>query len=481
MKNGIQPNILVIMTDEHAPQASEVYGAHWIKTPAMKELSQKGVTFTQAYCDSPLCVPSRMAFMTGRKVHRIGVWDNGAPLSSGIPTIAHYLDHFGYDTALSGKMHFKGPDQRHGFRHRLVDDCCSPTIGAPDSDGSGVLLNDAIRRLMYVGPDDAAVANWYDDKVEEAAIEYLRAQHSDQKPFALFASFNAPHFPLTPRKKFWDYYEGVVPDPEKTPANASPPHVVEERLRVYFGLDKVTPDMTKKARTAYFALVSQTDERIGRLLSVLDDVELGRPTVVIYTADHGEMMGEHGMWWKCNFYEQSVRVPLIVSCPTLFSPRVERFPATLVDVARTLIELAHPADDLLVLKDGVLDGLDLTPLLMGKPGNPDRIVTSEYHAHGTGASMKMIRQGRFKLNVVLGETPQLFDLEDDPHEWVDRSADPSMTSLVRELTSLALIDWPRDIQEQIQMSRKDRHMVSHMEQTLKDQLYLKRWIPIGSE
>lgn len=471
-----QPNILVIMTDEHAPQASEVYGHPYVKTPNLRALADNGVVFDAAYCNSPLCVPSRMAFLTGRPVWSIGVWDNGVPLSSSTPTIAHQLTTNGYETILSGKMHFKGADQRHGFAIRLVDDCCMPDINTPDWDGFPVPSN-ARARFDEAGPAEDSIANWYDDHVETSALAYLSEYRlsSQRRPFALFTCFNAPHFPLTPRPSFYQQYADITTAPAPPPPNASALHPVHQRLRQYFGLDQVTPEMVQRARSAYFGLVTQTDERVGRLMEHVENLHLARPTVIIYTADHGEMMGEHGLWWKCNFYEEAVRVPLIVSCPDWFPPRREAMPVTLGDLAHTITELSGSRFS---TSEGAADSL--VPQLRGGSGNPLRSITSEYHAHGVVHSMRMIRQGSYKLNYVVGEEPQLFDLAQDPHEWVDRNNDPAYASIRERLLDLVWQDWPENIESLVRRSQQERRVITAADQTLKNP-YSQSWIPIGSE
>ncbi len=468
-----QPNILLIMTDEHAPQASEVYAHPYVKTPALCHLAKSGVVFDAAYCKSPLCVPSRMAFMTGREVQHIETWDNGSPLSSGVPTIAHFLAQSGYETVLNGKMHFKGPDQLHGFERRLVADCCNPEINAP-SWRHDQASPAAFRRLADAGPKESAQSNRYDDLVEEQSLEYLRAYYSSSqsRPFALVTSFNAPHFPLTPRPEYYQRYIDIVTPPLPPPPGASSPHPVHSRIQRHFSLVGIPDELNLRARAAYFALVTQTDDRIGRLIDYTQSLHLKRPTVIIYTADHGEMMGEHGLWWKNNFYEESVRVPLIVSCPDWFAPRREGMPVTLVDLTRTLVAIGNPETP-----DEMFDGMNLLPYLEGLHGDPLRSVTSEYHAHGTQHSMRMIRQGQYKLNYVVGESTQLFDIQNDPHEWFDLSQDPRLHTMHDQLLKTLLKTWPVDIEERVQKSQEQRQWIRDGNRALSTPIRYP-WIPL---
>src|SRR5579885_1756566 len=164
------------MSDEHAPQVSSPYGHPFIHTPAMQRLADHGTVFENAYCNSPLCVPSRASFMTGKHLYRIGVWDNGVPLASDEPTWAHRLNALGYDTALAGKMHFVGLDQRHGFQERLVEDVHgSGRMRGPSWD-DGVKDGGAAmwKRIEEAGPGDSTYQQ-YDDEVVARSAEYIQS------------------------------------------------------------------------------------------------------------------------------------------------------------------------------------------------------------------------------------------------------------------------------------------------------------------
>lgn len=452
-----RPNILLVMVDEHAPQASSVYGHPYVRTPYLDDLAARGVVFEQAYCPSPLCVPSRMSFMTGNPVHRTGVYDNSAPLASDVPTFAHTLAAAGYETVLAGKMHFVGPDQLHGFERRLIEDCCDQTMWTVPSWDEGIgTAPGALQRLVQAGPDDQAIANVYDDLVEQRAMAFLsESKKNQQRPFLLVASFNAPHFPLTPRKRFFDEYADQVTMPRVAPPGASPLHPTDEGLRRYFGLEGVADEMVRRARAAYFGLVTQTDERFGHLMETVGDHGTDRPTIVIYLADHGEMMGEHGLWWKCTFYEEAVRVPLIMAWPGIFPPRREHMPVSLTDMARTLAALAH-AD----VGESPGEGLDLVPFLKGQCGDLERPVWSEYHAHGVLHSKRMVRQGRFKLVYTVGQKAQLYDILGDPYEWYDLSDVPEHRDTRFRLERLALSGWPQLMEEHVRASQRQRQVIA---------------------
>lgn len=434
------PNFLVIMSDEHDPRVSSPYGHPFVRTPAMQRLADNGVVFNNAYCNSPLCVPSRASFMTGKHLHRIGVWDNGVPLATDEPTWAHRLNALGYETALAGKMHFIGPDQRHGFVHLLHRDIHAradmrtTTWGAePSVPRAGMR-----RRVEEAGPGDSGHQR-YDDEVAERALAFLADPTRREHPWALCASFITPHFPLIAREPYFNlYYPDHADVPLIPPGHLEQQHPQSRRLRQYFSSDGFTEEEVRRARAAYYGLVTFCDERIGWLLEELDAQGLAENTAVIYVSDHGEMLGQHGMWWKCSFYEGSVRIPLIISWPGGIAPG-RRFNSvtSLIDVVRTVLNLA--GDDA-----ADLDGANLLPLLAGSASDGDGLALAEYEGHGAVTPARMVRRGQFKLNYYHEEPAELFDLERDPDEFENLAASSDYAAIRSELLALALRDWDPD-------------------------------------
>ena len=449
-----RPNILILMTDEHSPQWSGPYGNRRIHTPALDRLAAAGVTMDNAYCNSPLCVPSRMSFMTGRYVYRVGAWDNGAVLPSDAVTWAHRFAAAGYETALSGKMHFQGLDQWHGFQHRLVSEIHGAgALGAlppwrapqgttdPVRGGSG---GGPRQRILGAGPGrGTGVA--YDEAVRDAAVAFLRERPagSGAPPFALCASFISPHFPLLAPQADFDRYWPDVPMPE-LPRGGHPFH---GRLLDHFDLRDLTSDQVRRARAAYFGLVTFVDRLIGDVLDALEAAGLAEDTLVVYTADHGELLGEHDLWWKCCFYEHAVRVPLLLRWPGRLPAGERRAQVcSLVDLVPTLLTYANlpaggPGDPA-----GPLDGdplVDvLTPTAAGSAAAWKDEAMSEYHAHASAHPMRMLRRGRFKLNYVLDEPCELYDLDEDPGETRNLADLEAYASVREQLTRRLLAGWP---------------------------------------
>jgi choline-sulfatase len=252
--------------------------------------------------------------MTGRYPHRIGVYDNACSLSSDAVTWAHLLRASGYDVALAGKQHFVGPDQLHGFQAQLARDLHAEHRHPiyPWDDG----IVDAKR--PWPGPETAGPGSTEsietDDAVEAAAVEYVREPARAERPWALNVSFIAPHFPLVVPKRYWDRYPLDAVD-LPTGSSGQVVHPVYQRMRRMFGLVDYPEAQVRRARAGYYALVTYLDDKIGRLLDALEETGQAEDTLVVYTSDHGEMNGEHGLWRKSNFYEDSARVPLIMRWP----------------------------------------------------------------------------------------------------------------------------------------------------------------------
>lgn len=430
---GRPPNLLVIMSDEHAPQFSGFGGHPLVRTPHLDALAARGVTFDAAYCASPLCTPSRMSFMTGRHVHRNpGGWDNSSHLSTDAATWAHAVRAAGYDCVLAGKQHFTDPDDLHGFRAQLAFDlhAASPHGQADWSHGVSSAPH-PWPGVAEAGPGRTRELD-VDDGVTAAAVRYITEAAASGRPWAMDVGYIAPHFPLVAPPRFWNLYDPgaidlpVIPDGH---LDALPPAI--RRMRGAFGLADFPDDQVRRARHGYYALCSYLDEQVGLLVAALEATGQLDNTAIIYTSDHGEMAGEHGMWRKSNFYEQSARVPLIVAWPGHL-PAGRRVTAGVshVDLIAAMLEAAD-ADRL-----PGMDGQSLLPLARGDDGAaaawPDEVF-AEYLAHGVGAPVAMLRHGPHKLIHAHGDPPVLFDLVTDPGEFRDVAGDPAYAAILANL------------------------------------------------
>ena len=308
-----KPNILFVMVDQLA-----AYGHKVVRTPAIDRLAAEGVVFDAFYSPSPLCAPARAAMMTGQLPSRNRVYDNAAEFASMIPCFPHYLRLQGYHTCLVGKMHFVGPDQLHGFEERLTTDIYPADFGwTPDWRKPQKRVDWWYHNLLSV--KQAGIAEQtnqleYDDEVAFQAIRrlYDYARRPEQTPFCLTVSFTHPHDPYAARARDWNRYRADDIDAPATPAlpaDALDPHSRRLWEVSAMGDYDIGAEDVRNARHAYYANISYLDDHVGRLLQTLADCKLADDTVVVFTSDHGDFLGERGLWYKMSYFEPSARVP----------------------------------------------------------------------------------------------------------------------------------------------------------------------------
>lgn len=439
------PNFLIIMSDQHAPETIGGMGHPAVQTPALDQLVAAGVSFRNTYCCYPMCTPSRASFMTGRLTPEHGVWELGTPLRSDLPTWAHVLRRAGYTTSISGRMHFVGHDQMHGFERRVHDEFahkptpyCHADWDKPQEDAHRMLS-----ALKNAGPTaEPTKVQRFDEAVTEAALQELSFLTSGEsgRPWALMVGLYLPHLRYAVSQEYYDRYDGAdIPLPRTPPDGRSYEDSVPaqlEGLRRWQGLtgDGASEEEVRTARRCYYGMITCMDEQIGRLVVHLDRLGVADNTWVVYLSDHGDNMGEHGFWSKLNFYEDSVRVPMIVVPPRCAKAGAQcQAPVSTVDWMTTFLELTGQDRGF-----EELPGRSLVPLLEDpSEGWPDRVVLSDYACEGTRVPMRMIRRGRWKAWFAPGLPPLLFDLEEDPHEWNDLSGEDSCRDILEDLHQLA--------------------------------------------
>jgi choline-sulfatase len=455
------------MVDQLGAGWLPAYGHPVVKAPTITGLARSGVVFESAYCPSPLCAPSRAGLLTGRLPSRTEVFDNAAELRASIPTVAHHLRAAGYATCLVGKMHFVGPDQLHGFEERLTTDIYPADLGwTPDwrrPVGERLPWYHTMESVLTPGVCAASMQLDYDDEVAFRAVRRIFdfARTGPREPFFMLVSFSHPHDPWELRARDWERYDREAIDPPAVPAiprAAADPHSL--RLRDMIGIDEAAPsdEQVRTARHGYYAAISYVDHRIGDVLAAVRDAGLDGDTVVGLTADHGEMLGERGLWYKMSFFEPSARVPLILSSPRRFPPGRRAAPVSLLDLAPTLLELAsvRPSEEL------DMDGSTLVPLLEeGRaPERPDSVV-AEYLAEGVTSPAVMVRRGRHKLIHCRGDPDQLYDLEDDPRELVNLAERPAHRGLHRKLRAKVDARWDlAHLERRVLESQRERRLVA---------------------
>jgi choline-sulfatase len=436
------PNILVVMVDQLAGPLFPDGPADWLHAPNLRRLAARSVRFANTYTASPLCAPARAAFMSGQLPSRTGVYDNAAEFRSDIPTFAHHLRRAGYRTVLSGKMHFVGPDQLHGFEERLTTDIYPADFGwTPDYRKPGQRIDWWYHNMGSVtGAGVAEITNQleYDDAVAFHAVQRVQdlARRADDRPWMLTVSFTHPHDPYVARRRHWDLYADcahLAPRVAPIPYDRQDPH----SKRIFDASDwhnyRITDEMVARSRRAYFANISYLDDKIGEVLAALEATR--QEAVIVFVSDHGDMLGERGLWFKMNFFEWSARVPLMLAVPGLAGRRVDQ-PVSTLDVAPTLCALAGvPLGEVAEW----LDGESLMPLAVGEGSRAT--VPMEYAAEASEAPLVALRKGRWKLVLCALDPDLLFDLESDPDEVHDLAGDPAHAGVLAELKAEARARW----------------------------------------
>ncbi len=439
-----KPNILVIMVDQLNGTLFPDGPADWLHAPHLKALAARSTRFVNSYTASPLCAPARASFMSGQLPSRTRVYDNAAEFASSIPTYAHHLRRAGYQTCLSGKMHMVGPDQLHGFEERLTTDIYPADFGwTPDYRKPGERIDWWYHNMGSVtGAGVAEITNQmeYDDEVAYHANRkiYDLSRGHDDRPWCLTVSFTHPHDPYVARAKYWDLYADCAhldPDVAVIPYDDLDAH----SRRLYDSMDAanfaITADQIRRARRAYFANISYLDDKVGALMRTLSDTR--QEAIIVFVSDHGDMLGERGMWFKMSFFEGSARVPLMIAAPGMAPGRIDT-PVSTIDVTPTLCDLAGV--DMSAVMPWT-EGTTLRPVAAGKSRGP---VAMEYAAEGSISPLIGLRDGDFKYTNCAVDPEQLFDLANDPQELTDLADDPAHAATLERFRIMAAARWDLD-------------------------------------
>ncbi|WP_136682408.1 choline-sulfatase [Falsirhodobacter xinxiangensis] len=435
-----RPNILILMVDQLNGTFFPDGPADFLHAPNLKKLAARSVRFANTYTGSPLCAPARASFMSGQLPSRTRVYDNAAEFASDIPTYAHHLRRAGYQTTLSGKMHFVGPDQLHGLEERLTTDIYPADFGwTPDYRKPGERIDWWYHNLGSVsGAGVAEITNQleYDDDLAHKAVQklYDLSRGADPRPWCLTVSFTHPHDPYVARRKYWDLYEDCpqTEPPEAIPYDDMDPHSQRLMDACDYTATEITPDMIRRARRGYFANISYIDDKIGEILATLEVTR--QEAIIVFTSDHGDMLGERGLWFKMNFFEGSARVPLMIAAPDLAPQRIDT-PASTIDVTPTLCDLAG------ISMEEVMpwtDGTSLLPVAAGTKRDP---VPMEYAAEGSFAPLVALRDGTWKYIRCDLDPEQLYDLSTDPQERTNRATDPDAAPILAKFRQMADKRW----------------------------------------
>ncbi len=445
------PNILFIQADQMAGPALPMYGHKVVKTPHLQQLAESGTTFQNAYCNNPVCAPSRFSMMSGQLSSRIGAYDNASEFLASVPTFAHYLRDLGYKTCLSGKMHFVGPDQLHGFEERITTDIYPSDFGwTPDWSQTDFPFAPSVmslRGVVEAGLCTRSLQLDYDEEVCFTSVKkiYDYARDQDDRPFFLTASFSHPHNPFTITQEYWDRYDHdeidlpsapFIPFEDRDPWSQRYYHLIRQDEH------DVSDDIIRTARRAYYGMISYVDDQVGKLMTALQETGLADNTVVIFTADHGDMMGERGMWFKFNPYEWSVRVPLIVSSPSGVKNHVEERGVSLVDLLPTFVDLATDGNPPEMIDP--IDGHSLVGLMHNNDLEWQDDVMMEFTGEGIYSPCFMLRKDGFKFVFCEDDPGMLFDLENDPKELRNLCGDADYAGIEADMLKAIQDRWDSD-------------------------------------
>jgi len=412
-------NLLILLSDEHNKRMLGVSGHSHVKTPNLDNLANEGVLFQNAYCNSPICVPSRAILATGRYNAEIGYWDNADPYDGKIPSWGHRAVEGNCDAVSIGKLHFLDDQAPTGFSEQINPLNVVGGVG----DLLGLIRQElpvrkgAANMAKDVGSGETTYSN-YDKKIAEDARKWILNRKAGDKPWVLFVSFVCPHFPLIAPPEFYDMYpENEVPWPLLYEEHQRSKHPYYEAMRKCMNYDDYfDEEKVRKATSAYFGLCSFLDHNVGLVLDALQNSQFADNTNIIYTSDHGDALGMRGMWGKSTMFEESAGVPMILRGPNLPKSKKIKTPVSLVDIFPTVVDSLNLSPN---SRDIDLPGKSLLKIAEEKD-DYERVVLSEYHAAASPVGAFMLRKGKYKyVYFAEGYDPQLFNLEEDPYEQND--------------------------------------------------------------
>jgi choline-sulfatase len=442
-----QPNILWIMSDEHNYRVTGCYGNKIIETPNIDSLAAKGITFETHYCNSPLCVPSRASLTAGKYISRLDVWGNTSELASAdIASLPRVLNAAGYESFLCGKQHYDYT-RRYGFTEWGGNFNNNYKTGEGSrSDPNHLTQTELSPRFNNFHPGEHGASVEHDRRVTAGAVDFFNKRQDDGKPFFLFAGYLAPHFPLVVPAEYWQRYKGKVPLPA-VPAGFLDSQSLNYKVqRADFEENGVPEEIVRRGRELYYGLTNWVDNEFGKVLDALRaKPEIAENTIIIYSSDHGENMGEHGMWWKNTMYEQAAHVPLVISYPTRWAGAQRRIGASShLDLVKTIIEIgggSAPAD---------WNGSSMLRWIDDPKYAWKDFAVSEYYAHATASGYIMVRAGDWKYvyHTVIDEhhpdQHELYNIADDPQEFQNLASSPGQRDRVAALHKRMLAELGAD-------------------------------------
>ncbi|MCC5807857.1 MAG: sulfatase-like hydrolase/transferase [Opitutales bacterium] len=414
MSDSKTPNILFLMDDQHRFDVAGFMGNPVVRTPTLDRLAADAVVFDNAYTPSPICVPGRQCIMSGQLPTTNGCRRYGDDLPPFYATFARQLSLAGYQTVCAGKLHHQGPDQMQGWTQRIgMDQHIEPeylgeaAAARHHAHNRGKTISWDLRKELTMAGAGTNPFKVNDDYSVQGTLNFIRERFCgtwydrvDHRPLLLKVSLQCPHYPfICTEEKFSYYINRVTPYPKREGIIDHP------FAKDWTHSPAVSPREVRRALAAYYGMVEEVDGAFGTILAAL--AHAGQDLddwIIVYTTDHGEMLGEFDTWWKLKFYEGSVRVPLFIRAPKRFGARRVAQNVSLCDLYATLCELgqAEIPDD--------RDSRSLRPLMDGNASAWPDTAVSVYMDH------LMLKDGPWKYGHLAPDTEFLFNLTDDPHE-----------------------------------------------------------------
>ncbi len=423
-------NLLIIMSDEHQARAMGCAGHPFVQTPNLDALAARGTRFADAYTPSPICVPARASFATGRYVHQTRMWDNAMPYDGSIAGWGHGLQERSIPVESIGKLHYRSQEDPAGFDIEHLPMMVAGGVGmvwasirAEDErvSGTGRMLGE------HIGPGNSKYID-YDRSITDRTVDWIKERADDPRPWCLYVGLVAPHFPLVAPPEFYELYPtDSLPPVKQHPATGYRRHPWVEKQNAFMDSESKFADEDERlrARAAYYGLCSWLDHNVGRIVGALEAAGLLDETTIVYTSDHGDNVGARGLWGKSTLYRESVAVPMVMAGPDI--------PAGVCETAVSLIDLSQTIADHFDAPFEAAAGTRSLKAIAAEPDDPDRAVFSEYHAAGAVSGAFMLKKGRWKFHHYVGFPPELFDMQEDPEELDNLAGDPSFADVVARM------------------------------------------------
>lgn len=458
-----RPNFIFIISDQHNAKCNGFMNHPVVKTPNLDRIAAHSTMFINAYCGNPVCVPSRSSLITGMYASDTNSFCNSSVYDGSFPTIANRLNQIGYYCWATGKQDLN-PELDMGFDEHKVDHDHAVKPDITSLFRRPCIFRVDEREIIKGKPRDSRTI---DVRETALAVDFIKNESRNQdKPWFCYVGLHMPHPNFNGLRKYFDYYLPLVQTPEIKIEELESLPLPYQEMRNFKRISTPIPeDRLKSATAAYFSLISEMDENIGQIYDALVESGQLENTYFIYTSDHGESLGEHGMWLKNNLYDVAARVPLMISGPGIEKGKTIEQPVGHIDFTATMLNIAG-AENLNELR-----GISLLPLIEGNADKAPEFVYSESHSEGNLTGSCMVRKGDWKLIHFSYYDDVLFNMKDDPDEKNNLIDDPRFKSKAEELRKLlnTIVD-PEEITVRA-FKRQEKILNEMVEQSDEEKLF----------